>query len=259
MDIVVERGRRELERGTNTVERLYSVLKTVIDEVKQVARNMSCGRPSDVDSRHRMERRRVPSPPPSSRPSESTQRRSSMGGGSSAQLPRRDSTLLPSSSRRDPTMMPSSSRRDPTLMPSSSQRDPTLMPSSSQSHEEAIPESTNVQPVIAADVIPDSPSPSYTLPQFPMADTAPWYESGYTPYPAQFTLQGEPYLEQFSQAIPQGEPSWCPSADPTTDPNSWITDLLSTPVPQVFPPCTPTRRLRSPAMTCGRTHGHLIG
>ena len=237
LEIVIERGRRELERGTNnTVDRLFSVLKTVIDDVKQVVRNMSCGRPSDVDSRHRTERRRVPSPPPSSRPSESTQRRSSMGGGSSARLPRRDSTLLPSSSRRYPGLMPSSSRRDPRLMPSSSRRDPTPVPPSSQRHEEDIPESTDVQPGTAADVIPDSPLQAHTVGQFPMGDTAPWYESGYTMYPAAFTPQGEPYHEQFTQSIPQPEPSWCPSTDPTTDPNAWVTDLFSTPVLQVLPP-----------------------
>ena len=105
------------------------------------------------------------------------------------------------------------------------------MLSSSRRHEEAIAESTDVQPG-TAEIIPDSPSQPHTLGQFQMADTTPWYQSGYTPYPAQFTLQGEPYSEQFTQFIPQAQPSWCPSTDPT----AWITDLFSTPVPQVMPP-----------------------
>ena len=58
---VVERDHREIERGTNnTVERLYAVMKGIVDDVKRVVRSMSCGRPTNVDLRHRTEYRRVP-------------------------------------------------------------------------------------------------------------------------------------------------------------------------------------------------------
>lgn len=52
----------------------------------------------------------------------------------------------------------------------------------------------------------------------------------------QLTPQGEAYPGQFTQIVSQGEPSWWPSTDHTTDPNAWLTDLLSTPVPHVTPP-----------------------
>ena len=66
-----------------------------------------------------------------------------------------------------------------------------------------------------------------------MGDTALWYQSGYTPYPEQFTPQAQAYPEQFTA---QAQPSWCPSADPTAQPGDWITEMFSTPLPQVIPP-----------------------
>ena len=109
-----------------------------------------------------------------------------------------------------------------------------MMPSSSRRQEEDIPESS-VQPG-TAEVLPDSPSQPHTLVQFPMGDTAPWCQSGYTPYPPQFTPQGEAYPEQFTQFFSEPQPGWCPSTEPTTDPTAWLTELFSTPVPQVMPP-----------------------
>lgn len=102
-------------------------------------------------------------------------------------------------------------------------RHSVLMPSSSRRQEEAVPESTDVQPK-TIEVVPDSPAEHDTLEQFQVANTAPWYQSGYTPYLEQFTLQAQAYPEQFTT---QAQPSWCPSRDP----NAWITEMFSMPLP----------------------------